>query len=30
VRDIGVAWITTIPVAGVLAAAAYPIWRWLA
>ncbi|HEU4355070.1 MAG TPA: inorganic phosphate transporter, partial [Actinomycetota bacterium] len=30
VRDIGVAWITTMPAAGVLAAAAYPIWRWFA
>ncbi|HEU4528477.1 MAG TPA: inorganic phosphate transporter [Actinomycetota bacterium] len=30
VRGIGVAWITTMPAAGALAAAAYPIWRWLA
>ncbi len=30
VRDIGIAWITTMPVAGVLAAVAYPLWRWLA
>lgn len=29
VRDIGVAWITTMPAAGVLAAAVYPLWRWL-
>jgi len=30
VRDIGVAWITTIPAAGALAVVSYPLWRWLA
>jgi PiT family inorganic phosphate transporter len=30
VRDIGVAWITTMPAAGLVAAAVYPVWRWLA
>jgi inorganic phosphate transporter, PiT family len=30
VRHIGLAWITTLPAAGSLAAAALPIWRWIA
>jgi inorganic phosphate transporter, PiT family len=30
VREIGIAWITTLPAAGVLGAAVYPLWRWLA
>ena len=30
VREIGLAWVTTIPAAGVLAAVAFPVWRWLA
>ncbi len=30
VREIGVAWITTLPAAGAIAAATLPLWRWLA
>jgi PiT family inorganic phosphate transporter len=30
VKQIGIAWVTTMPAAGFLAAAAYPVWRWLA
>jgi inorganic phosphate transporter, PiT family len=30
VKEIGIAWVTTMPAAGFLAAAALPIWRWLA
>lgn len=30
VKDIGVAWVTTMPAAGLIAAAAFPVWRWLA
>lgn len=30
VREIAIAWITTLPAAGLLGAAAYPLWRWLA
>jgi PiT family inorganic phosphate transporter len=29
VRDIGITWLTTIPAAAALGAAALPIWRWL-
>jgi PiT family inorganic phosphate transporter len=29
VRDIALTWITTVPAAGILAAASYPLWRWL-
>ena len=30
VRDMGIAWLTTIPVTAVLAAVAFTIWRWVA
>ncbi len=30
VRKILIAWVTTFPAAGVIAAVSYPIWRWLA
>jgi PiT family inorganic phosphate transporter len=30
VRGIALAWLTTLPAAGVLAVAALPVWRWLA
>jgi PiT family inorganic phosphate transporter len=30
VRDIAVAWVTTLPAAALLAAATYPVWRWIA
>ena len=30
VRDIGIAWLTTIPAAAAIGAAAFPIWRWVA
>jgi len=30
VREIGLAWLVTLPVAAVLAALAFPVWRWLA
>jgi PiT family inorganic phosphate transporter len=30
VRDIGIAWVTTMPAAGLVAAAVYPLWRWMA
>jgi len=30
VRGIALAWLTTLPAAGLLAAAVLPIWRWLA
>jgi len=29
VREIGVAWLVTLPVAGILGAAALPLWRWI-
>ena len=29
VREIGVAWLITLPVAGLLGAAALPLWRWI-
>jgi PiT family inorganic phosphate transporter len=29
VRSIAFTWVTTIPAAGVVAAASYPLWRWL-
>jgi len=29
VRDMGIAWLTTIPAAGVVAAVSYMIWRWV-
>jgi len=30
VRDIGIAWLTTIPATAAIAAVAFPIWRWIA
>jgi len=30
VRSIALAWVTTLPAAGLIGAAAYPAWRWLA
>jgi PiT family inorganic phosphate transporter len=30
VREIAIAWITTLPAAGLLAAVSLPVWRWLA
>jgi PiT family inorganic phosphate transporter len=30
VRDIGIAWLTTIPATAAIAALAFPIWRWVA
>lgn len=30
VREILVAWVTTLPAAGILAALSLPLWRWLA
>jgi PiT family inorganic phosphate transporter len=30
VRDIGIAWLTTIPATAAIAAVAFPIWRWVA
>jgi PiT family inorganic phosphate transporter len=30
VRQIGLAWVTTVPAAGLVAAASLPVWRWLA
>ena len=30
VRDMGIAWLTTIPAAAVIAAVAFTIWRWVA
>ena len=29
VREIGVAWLVTLPVAGILGALALPLWRWI-
>ena len=30
VREMGIAWLTTIPAAALIAAIAFPIWRWVA
>ncbi len=30
VREIALAWITTLPATGLMGAATYPLWRWLA
>jgi PiT family inorganic phosphate transporter len=30
VRQIALAWVTTVPAAGLVAAASLPVWRWLA
>ena len=30
VRDIGIAWLTTIPATAAIGAVAFPIWRWVA
>jgi PiT family inorganic phosphate transporter len=30
VRSISLAWVTTLPAAGILAVVSYPLWRWLA
>jgi PiT family inorganic phosphate transporter len=30
VRQIALAWVTTLPAAGLVAAASLPLWRWLA
>jgi PiT family inorganic phosphate transporter len=30
VRSMGIAWLITMPIAGVLAAALYGVWQWLA
>lgn len=29
VRAIGVAWLVTLRISGILAAAAFPLWRWI-
>jgi PiT family inorganic phosphate transporter len=29
VRNIGLAWVTTLPAAGILGAIALPLWKWL-
>jgi len=30
VREMGIAWLTTIPASAVIAAVAFMIWRWVA